>query len=670
MEVLVVAISLQILAGAVACALSKWPRVATTVGSGGAVLGCLLGLFPTLHVLLGGAPDSLSMAWDASHGAFCVEVDALGAFFLLPVFGLSALAAVYGSNYMLAYRSRKSLGCPWFFFNVFVVGMVLVVVARTTFLFLVAWEAMSIAAYFLVTFEHEKDKVRKAGWVYLIATHLGVAFLSLAFVLLGRNSGSLEFAAFRDKRDLAADSSGIIFLLALVGFGAKAGFVPFHVWAPEAYPAAPSHVSAVMSGAMSKLGFYGILRVLTFLGEPAAWWGLTLAGFGILTAIIGISLSLHQRDIKRVLAYSSIENMGLIGLAFGVSLWGWASGLFGVAVLGMTAGLLHIWNHSLMKGLLFFTAGNVFRATGTEDMEQLGGLLKRMPVTGTAMMVGALAIAALPPLNGFASKWLVYLSVLKCGLATSDGRSLTALFAVGLLAMVGSLAGVAFVRLTGIVLLGSPRSEAAGHARESSAWMLGPMLVLFLLCFAAAVVPQMVADMLAEPLTQILGPTASLTLQQPGSPETPLYIIGNLNAWILLTFGIVSLILWLLSHKSKRMKEATWGCAYARPTERMQYTGRSFAEMIAEHLLPRFLRASTTRQAPRGLFPGKSEFESASPDPISEKVYDPFFRRWAERFFRLRILQQGLVHVYLIYILVVVVLALAWVSARTWWTTS
>src|SRR5262249_4644796 len=287
-------------------------------------------------------------------------------------------------------------GSPWFFFNLFVAGMVMVVVARTAFLFLVAWEVMSLAAYCLVTFKHEKAEVRKAGWIYLIATHLGGAFLFLAFVLLGRQAGSLEFEAFRTLPTLGAGWSGLIFVLALVGFGAKAGFVPFHVWLPEAHPAAPSHVSALMSGVMIKMGLYGMLRVLTFLGRPAPWWGLVLAGLGIFTALVCIALALPQRDLKRGLAYSSIENMGLIGLALGVGLWGFASDLPGIAVLGVTAALLHIWNHALMKGLMFFAAGSLLHATGTKDMEKLGGLMKKMPWTGAFLVLGSVAISALP----------------------------------------------------------------------------------------------------------------------------------------------------------------------------------------------------------------------------------------------------------------------------------
>jgi len=642
----------------------------TVLGAGGAVVWCLLGLIPTLHVLFGGPFESVRFAWDVPHGAFSVGLDALSAFFLLPVLGLSALAAIYGGSYLLPYRGKKSIGGSWFFFNLFVAGMVMVVIARTVILFLMAWEVMSLSAYFLVTFEHEKLETRRAGWIYLISTHLGVVFLFATFLLLGRHAHSLEFDAFHQMPALDPGWSGLIFVLALIGFGVKAGFVPLHVWLPEAHPAAPSHVSALMSGVMIKMGLYGILRVLTFLRPPAPWWGLTLSSLGLLTAIVGISLALQQRDIKRVLAYSSIENMGLIGLALGVGLWGWASNRPVVAVLGMTAGLLHIWNHTLMKGLMFLAAGSVLHGTGTKDMEKLGGLMKRMPWTGNAMMIGAVAIAALPPLNGFVSKWLMYLSLMKWGFATNEGRGLIPLLAVGLLALIGGLAAIAFARLAGIVLLGSPRSEAAQHAHESSPWMLGPMAFLVFLCLTVAVAPQQVAGLMSGVLDQILGADSGLVLLELESSQAPLHIVGNINACTLIAFGAVGLGFSVLLRKATLEHGSTWGCGYVQPTVRMQYTGRSFAEMIAEGLLPRFLRPRTNRQVPRGVFPSRSDFGSACPDPFTEKMYDPFFRRWAERFSHLRILQQGQVQIYLVYIMFMVVLALTWVSLRGWWGTS
>ena len=667
MDVLLAAITLQVLTGGAAFACSKTPRVATALGAGGAALGCLIGLVPTLRILLGGAPESLRLTWDASHGAFCIGMDALSSFFLLPVLGLSALAAVYGGNYMLGYRHKRALGSPWFFFNTFVAGMVMVVIARTAFLFLMAWEVMSIAAYFLVTFEHEKPEVRRAGWVYLIATHLGVAFLFLAFMLLTRQTGGLEFEAFRRMPPLGAEWAGVIFVLGLVGFGAKAGFVPFHVWLPEAHPAAPSHVSALMSGVMIKTGLYGMLRLLTFLGRPAPWWGLTLAAFGLLTGLVGISLAIYQRDLKRTLAYSSIENMGLIGLALGVGLWGWASDLPSVAVVAMAAALLHVWNHSLMKSMLFFGAGSVLHGTGTKDIEKLGGLTHRMPRTAFAMIVGCTAIAALPPLNGFVSEWLIYLSLIKSALLTTGVGSLIALLAFGLVALVGGLTAITFVRLCGIGILGSPRSDAAERAHESSPWLWGPMQVLVLLCLAMAMIPQAVVGLVMPVVGQLLGKQAAESWLNAESTYAPLYVLGSVNACMVVA-SVAALIVFLAwSRKVARVKGPTWGCGYARPTARMQYTGRSFAEMATKQLLPRFLRPHTNRKPPHGLFPSRGEFTSNCPDPISEKVYEPFFRDLGERFSRLRILQQGKVHVYLVYIALMVVLALAWVSIRRWW---
>ena len=618
MDVLVAAVLLQLSAGIAAFACWKMPKVATALGAGGAALACLIGLVPTLRVLVGGSPESLRLTWDATHGAFCIGLDALSAFFLFPVLGLSALAAVYGGNYLLGFRDKKSLGSPWFFFNAFVAGMVVVVIARTALLFLIAWEVMSVAAYFLVTFEHEKADARQAGWVYLIATHLGFAFILFAFLLLGRQAGGLEFEDFRRMPAFSAVEAGVIFVLALTGFAAKAGFVPFHVWLPEAHPAAPSHVSALMSGVMIKMGIYGLLRVLTFLGQPATWWGPTLAAFGLLTGLIGISLGVQQRDIKRTLAYSSIENMGLIGLALGVGLWGWSSELPAVAVLGMTAALLHIWNHALMKGLMFFGAGSVLHGTGTKDIEKLGGVMRRMPRTASAMIVGSVAIAALPPLNGFVSEWLIYLSLIKCAFVASGFRALIAMLAVGVLALIGGLAAIAFVRLSGIALLGSPRSEAARHAHESSRWMTGPMVILVVLCLTVAIVPGTVVALTMHVLNQLLGDQTAQSWPVVESSDAPLRLLGNVNAWTVAAI-VAAFLLFKVWSRRTAVKDSTWGCGYVEPTARMEYTGGSFVAMTTKDLLPRFLRSRTVCQAPQGLFPSQGEFASECPDPISEE---------------------------------------------------
>lgn len=663
MVVWLLAIGIQLLAGLGALGCSRWPRAATALGAAGAVAGCGWALAPTWRVLRGAAPNSLEVGWDAVHGSFRVGVDALSAFFLLPILVLSALAAIYGASYLLAYRRVKSLGAPWFFFNLFVAAMVLVLIARSAVLFLMAWEVMSLAAYALVTFQHEKAAVRRAGWIYLVATHLGMASLIALFTLLGSQAGSLDFDLSIAFPAIAGGLASTAFLLAVVGFGTKAGFVPFHVWLPEAHPAAPSHVSALMSGVMVKVGIYGLLRIVTVLGEPSAWWAATLGAIGLLTAVTGVALAFQQRDLKRALAYSSIENMGLIAMSLGIGLWGVSNRLPATAVLGMTAALLHVWNHALMKGLMFLAAGSVMHGAGSGDIERLGGLMKRMPWTGRAMMLGAVAMAGLPPLNGFTSEYLMFIGLAETALATAGGISLAALLALALLALVGTLVAAVFVRLTGIALLGSPRSEPAEHAHESSAMILGPMAVLALLCLGVALRPQWAAGLLSPAVGQILSGAT-------GEPRVdiesvaPLARLGELDGWMLAAFGVLGSGLMFLCRKTARAEGPTWGCGFARPSARMQYTGASFSMLLADRLLPRPLRAHPKKPELRGLFPQPVEFASKCADPLQQNVYDPFFRHWADRFSRLRFLQQGKVHVYLVYIMLAVVFALAWVRLR------
>src|SRR5438552_5418701 len=395
-----------ILGGGVAALLAQGSaRWSTLLGVGGAVAGCALGLIPAAGILLGQPVRALRVAWDVPYGAFFVQIDPLSAFFLLPIFGLSALAAIYGAEYMRAYRDEKSAGSSWFFFDLLVGGMAMVVVARNAVLFLVAWEVMALASFFLVTFQDEEESVRSAGWTYLVATHLGTACLLVLFILLGRGAGSLDFDRFT-----AASGVGLLFILSVVGFGSKAGFMPFHVWLPEAQPAAPSHVSAVISGVMIKMGIYGLVRTLTFLGPLPAWAGWLLIGVGVTSGILGVLFAVAQHDLKRLLAYSSVENIGIILLGIGVGVLGLATGMLPLAVIGFAAGLLHVVNHSIFKGLLFLGAGAVHPGAHSLDFEQLGGLLKRMPWTGAAFLIGATAIVGLPPLNGFIGEFLLFYS--------------------------------------------------------------------------------------------------------------------------------------------------------------------------------------------------------------------------------------------------------------------
>jgi hydrogenase-4 component B len=391
------AMGVIVLGGLAALMAGRSGRRASLLGAGGAVTGCVLALGPALRALLGGPLERLDAPWSMPGGSFSVALDPVSGLFLVPTLFLSALAAVYGTGYLKPFGATRALGGAWFCFDLLVVSMALVMVAKNGVLFLVAWEVMALASFFLVTFDHETTSARDAGWTYLIATHLGTAFLLAMFVLLGGATGSLDFDGFERVAGLAPELVGPLFLLAVIGFGTKAGFIPLHVWLPEAHPAAPSHVSAVMSGVMIKTGIYGLVRLLILLGPPPVWWGWLLIGIGVTSGVLGVLLALAQHDLKRLLAYHSVENIGIITLGLGLGTLGVASGMPALAVLGFGGGLLHVVNHALFKGLLFLGAGAVLHGAGTGEIDHLGGLQRRMPWTGACFLVGAAAISGLPP---------------------------------------------------------------------------------------------------------------------------------------------------------------------------------------------------------------------------------------------------------------------------------
>lgn len=666
MMVLLIAMGCWMVGGVLALAFSRssvWP---TRIGVGAMVAGCLIGLWPSVLGLLYGGVQSVRLPWAIPGGEFHVQLDGLSCFFLVPICVLSGLAAVYGGEYMAAFRERKSLGPHWFFFNMFVMGMTLVVVARQVVLFLMAWEVMSLAAFCLVIFEYEKREVCSAGWIYLVATHVGAAFILGMFLLLGRAAGSLDFDQFMMAGRLGPTLGAVIFLLALVGFGTKAGLVPFHVWLPEAHPAAPSHVSALMSGVMIKMGLYGLLRTMMFLGAAAVWWGPVLIAIGFLGAVVGVSMALFQRDIKRVLAYSSIENIGLILMAFGVGIWGLTSGNRLVALLGLGGGLMHIWNHAMMKGLMFLGAGGVLHGTGTRDMERLGGLLKRMPCTGMMMILGALALAAVPPLNGFVSEWMITMALLNGGLEFAGVGRIVLLALAGGVALVGGLALICFVRLIGIVWLGESRSGESLHAHEPSSRMLAPMGILAVMCVLVAVFPRLLLSVfsrLVETMVVLPGGEFMATLD---SAQSPLGMLGMLNAAVWVAIALVGLMFWMAVRRGCVAVAPTWGCGYLAPTPRMQYTGQSFSEMIVSRIFWRPWRPKTRLVAPAGVFPLEGKMTTAYPDTLSRVLYRPCFEWMANRLAGWHWMQQGKLHVYMGYFVVTLVAGFIWMAIRHW----
>jgi hydrogenase-4 component B len=640
---------------AIAVLALRSPRLGSAIGSFGAIGAGAIGLFSALRTLARGSHASWRLANEVIFGGgIHAGVDSLSAFFLVPIFLLSSVAALYGRAYLASFERRRSLGAHWAAYNLVVASMVCVVIARDALSFLFAWEVMTLAAFVLVTFEHDNESVRRAGWVYLIASHIAYAALIAMFLLLSTETGGLSFDTFEAAKASSSAFVALIFALSIVGFGTKAGFYPLHVWLPEAHAAAPSHVSAVMSGVLIKLGIYGILRMFLLLRFSAAWWVLML--IGLLGGIIGISIALYQRDMKRILAYSSVENVGIITLGIGLGLFGAHGGNVKVSVLGFSGALFHVWNHTLMKGLMFLGAGSVLHGAHTKDLDRLGGVIKRMPWTGSLMIAGAVAISALPPMNAFAGEWLIYLG-LSDPIAAGQ-RSTFMLFSIASFALLGALACFCFIRLVGIALLGTPRSGGAEDAHESGPSMIAAMIALLTLSIAAALFPAEVAALFSPAIESLAG---------DANIQAPIASVGHLNAAIWASGAVVAVVLPVAIKKRGVASGETWGCGYTGSSSRIQYVARSFSEMFAEHLLPKPFRARIRSAGDRPLFAPKLTLDVDETDPLTRGAYEPFLARWAERLWRFRWMQQGILHLYVVYILAIALIGVAWLGLRSWW---
>ena len=627
---------------------SRW--VATL----GCVLACVVGLVSSVATLLRGADSCLRIRWTLPVGAFHVGLDPLSAFFLLVLFLVSAITSIYAMGYAKAHsgHDRPAFELGWS--NLMVASMVVILLARDAVLFLMAWEAMAVVSFFLVTTEHEREEVRRAGYIYLVASHLGTIFVFLLFAWMYRNTGSLDFDVWTSLRDKAIPFSSLAFLMALIGFGTKAGFWPLHIWLPYAHPAAPSPVSAMMSGVMIKMGIYGIIRTLFFLGPPAAWWGALLIVVGILSGVVGVLLALAQHDLKRLLAYHSVENIGIIALGMGVGLLGQSQGQSAIAFFGFAGALLHVLNHALFKGLLFQAAGCVLLQTGQRDVNALGGLSKRMPATSALFLVASVAICGLPPLNGFISEWLIYAGAFRCGSLPNSHLAVLAIAVIMSLALIGGLALACFAKAHGVVFLGQPRSPAVERAHEVSSMMLGPMVSLALLCGAIGLFPLVALRLVAPAVRTING----------GMPvsASAVSMVGRLSQIALIVFGLVAILLLLKKVLLRRRvvtRAATWGCGYPASTPRMQYSAGSFAAPLLttfHRLVAAHEHGATSADAfPAGV--GRAiKYRDIAADWAAFPLAAALHRTSA----RLRVLQQGRIQLYLVYLFVALISLLLW----------
>ena len=643
--------------------LARCERVAIAISSLCGVLGGLAGLAAAIPVLLSGQTLGFAAAGPFSFAHFVVRLDPLAALMVTVISLLVLICSVYAQAYVQEYRGRGAWALG-LFMHLFVAAMVALVVVDNAFYFLIFFEAMSLASYFLVIFEQNEEAV-SAGFLYFLIAHAGSVLILLAFFILYSQSGSLDFASFRPLH-LGTPLASLVFLLAFAGFGAKAGMVPVHGWLPRAHPAAPSHASALMSGVMVKIGVFGIIKVgIDLLGAPCVWWGVLVLGVGAISAVLGVLYALAENDIKRLLAYSTVENVGIILMGVGVGMIGMASGHPLLAALGLLAALYHLLNHAVFKGLMFLGAGAILYRTHTKNMEQLGGLARAMPYTALAFLLGALAICALPPLNGFVSEWFTYQALFSLSRDSDFLLKIAGPLAMVMLALTGALAALCFVKAYGITFSGLPRSAHAAEAREVPWPMVVAMLTLALLIVALGLGAAQVAPVMAHVATSLTGVTPLAlgqgVLLQAGTP-TAATVSTPLLAILLLSIPLLPLLLISAmqgARLNRRHSGDAWACGYAQEAT-MTASSAGFVQPIRFMFAPLYQLREQLSPA-RWLnhtVDGSISAATRSEPFWDSKVVAPLVRAVLWLGARVRCLQQGDFRIYCLYVVAALVILL------------
>jgi hydrogenase-4 component B len=645
-----VAIGLVAFSGVPGLAFGRQSRAGERIAALLLVGGSVLGLVVACSAF--SATATLARPWAVPGGELAVRVDPLTAMFLVPLFVVAPLGSIYGLEYWPQHQHPDDGRKLRLFYGLMNAGIALLLVASNTILFLVGWEIMALAAFFCITTEDVKEAVRQTGYVYLVATRIGTLLLFAMFAVLHASTGSWAFAA--PAHPIASSAATAIFVLGLLGFGIKAGLMPLHVWLPGAHANAPSQVSALMSGVLIKTGIYGIARVCSFFEHPPMQWGVVLLLAGAASGVLGVAFAIGQHDLKRLLAYHSVENIGIITMGLGVAVMGRAMGSPALTMLGIAGGLLHVWNHALFKALLFLSAGGVLHATGTREIDHLGGLARKMPRTAFAFLFGAVAICGLPPLNGFVSELLVYLGLMR----TINEPALWAAGAIGApsLALIGALAVACFVKAYGAVFLGQARTGHTRDAHEPGFSMLLPMACLAVACAVIGLAPSVVAPALERAAAtwapEAMGAAPSLHVL------APLGVLSGTSMALLLFLAVTGVLLLRDTRGSRSAAGPTWDCGYAAPSVRMQYTSSSFAETLVG-FFSWALRPNVHAATPAGLFPRATQFHTHVLDTVLDRAVLPMSRQGARVLRWFRWVQHGKVHLYLVYILAALVFLIA-----------
>ena len=580
-------------------------------------------------------------------GDISIHIDALSAWFILIINFTSVSGVFYGIGYLKAYHNPSpKLTLHWTLFILFHLSMVWVCMLQNGFAFLLAWEMMSLTSMLLVIFDHHNPQTLKAGINYLVQMHISVVFLTVGFIWVYSTSGSFDFNAIRGF--FQTNNNIWLFLVFFIGFGLKAGFIPLHSWLLHAHPAAPSHISGVMSGVIVKMGIYGIFRIITFLNSDFVLLGEIVLSLSVLTGIYGILNATVHRDFKKMLAYCTIENIGIIGIGIGIGLIGIGNSSPAMCFLGFGGALLHVLNHSLFKSLLFFSAGSVYQQCHTRDMEQLGGLIKSMPKTAAFFLVGAIAIGGLPPFNGFVSEFVIYMGLLE-GI-NSNNLSQILLFVLSLagLSVIGGLSVLTFTKTFGTIFLGQPRTKLEHKPHEVSNLMLVPQFVIIAVMLSVSIMPTFYLQII-ENITGVLSPLSNNQSIMAGIGGT----VSGISFYSFLFLAIVALILVVrtkvLNNKIQRI-DATWGCGYVAPNSRQQYTAKSFSKPLGKII--NFLLIENKHYEelkPGEIFPEKRSYVSHYVDFIEHNLIDPITQRLIYSANYFSFIQNGRIQSYVLY---------------------
>lgn len=585
--------------------------------------------------------------------------DPLSLFFLLVIALVSLPSAVYSIGCLKGETPQRKIVLSWILLAFFLISMSLVVTVRHVLVFLVVWEIMTLTSYFLVIFDTKHEKSIQAGTIYIIMTHIGTAFLAAAFLLMARHAGSFDFLAIKNAcAVMPASMKNLIFLLLFVGFGTKAGIVPLHIWLPYAHPQAPSHISSIMSGVMIKTAIYGIIRFVIFiLGVNSYWWGILVLVSAVVSCLVGVIYALMEHDLKKLLAYHSIENIGIILLGVGLSMLFMSMNVPYLAVFALIAGLYHLINHAIFKGLLFLCAGSVYKATGTRDIEKLGGLIKKMPQTSVYFLIGAMAISAIPPLNGFVSEWLTLQAFFLGAFQVTGGYKLFLGLCAAMLALTSGLAAACFVKAFGITFLAKPRSHYAQDAKEVSLSMRAGMFFLSLLTVIFGLAAVFIIKLLAKVAGSATGmDTGQMSFSLNNFTLNPqvgknIYLSTPLIAFVLIALGVMGFIVYKLFGAKKSRIYNTWDCGYYQLTARNEYTATAFSKPFRLAFSFFLLPYRRTQKIRESFYHVKSfTYETHTTMIFKKYIYEPILTLVFKSAGWMKRIQPGSIHLYISYI--------------------